>query len=129
NQPDHELIDRRDRGVLRLLWRLAQVTTSLQAQPDAPVQPPEAPAAPGWAGQWHAQRAKHGPDLPPPATAEADGQVVLHWPDHYAAVALPDTPHELQAAWEDRGYSFIRFPADTAAWPPLFQRLGRLLGL
>ena len=62
-------------------------------------------------------------------TAEADGQVVLHWPDHYAAVGLPDTPRELQAAWEDRGYSFIRFPADTAAWPPLFQRLGRLLGL
>ncbi|MNO06935.1 hypothetical protein D3C81_2289260 [compost metagenome] len=55
--------------------------------------------------------------------------MVLHWPDHYAAAGLPDTPRELQAAWEDRGYSFIRFPADTAAWPPLFQRLGRLLGI
>jgi hypothetical protein len=129
NQPDHESIDRRDIGVLRLLWRLAQVKTSLHAQPDAPVHLPEAPAAPGWAGQWHALRAKHAPDLPAPATAEADGQVVLHWPDHYAAVGLPDTPRELQAAWEDRGYSFIRFPADTSAWLPLFQRLGRLLGL
>ena len=84
---------------------------------------------PGWTGQWQALRAEHAPDLPSPATAEADGQVVLHWPDHYTAVGLPDTPRELQAAWEDRGYSFIRFPADTAAWPPLFQRLGRLLGL
>jgi hypothetical protein len=129
NQPDHELIDRRDSGALRLLWRLAQVTTSLQRQPDTPVQLPPAPAMPGWVGQWQAQRSEHAPDLPPPASAEADGQVVLHWPDHYAAVALPDTPRELQAAWEDRGYSFVRFPADTAAWPPLFQRLGRLLGL
>ncbi|OJH79417.1 MAG: ATP-dependent helicase [Stenotrophomonas maltophilia] len=129
NQPDHELIDRRDSGVLRLLWRLAQVTTSLQGQPDMPVQLPPAPAMLGWAGQWQASRAEHAPDLPPPASAEADGQVVLHWPDHYAAAGLPDTPRELQAAWEDRGYSFIRFPADTAAWPPLFQRLGRLLGI
>ena len=129
NQPDHELIDRRDSGALRLLWRLAQVATSLQAQPDIPVQLPLPPAMPGWAGQWQAQRREHAPDLPQPASAETDGQVVLHWPDHYAAVGLPDTPRELQAAWEDRGYSFIRFPADTATWPPLFQRLGRLLGL
>ena len=71
--------------------------------------------------------AQHAPDLPPPATAEADAQVVLHWPDHYTAVALPDTPRGLQSAWEDRGYTFIRFPTDTAAWPPLFQRIGRLL--
>ncbi|CAM5419000.1 hypothetical protein RLIN73S_00018 [Rhodanobacter lindaniclasticus] len=55
--------------------------------------------------------------------------MVLHWPGEYAAVALPDTPRELQAAWEDRGYTFIRFPADTDAWTPLFQRLARLLGL
>lgn len=129
NQPDHELIDRRDSGALRLLWRLAQVTTSLQRQPDTPVQLSPAPAIPGWAGQWQSLRAEHAPDLPPPASAEADGRVLLHWPDHYAAAGLPDTSRELQAAWEDRGYSFIRFPADTAAWPPLFQRLGRLLGL
>ena len=84
---------------------------------------------PGWVGQWQALSAEHAPDLPPPATAEADGQAVLHWPEHYVAVGLPDTPRELQAAWEDRGYTFIRFSADTATWPPLFQRLGRLVGL
>ena len=129
NQPDHELINRRDQDVLRLLWRLTQVHTELQAPSSPPVLPPEPPAMPGWAGQWQTQREQHAPELPLPASAEAGEQVILHWPDHYTAVALPDTPRELQAAWEDRGYSFIRFPTDTEAWPPLFQRLGRLLGL
>jgi hypothetical protein len=60
---------------------------------------------------------------------ETEGFALLYWPDHYVAIALPDTPRELQALWEDRGFTFIRFPADTEAWPALFQRLGRLLGL
>lgn len=58
-----------------------------------------------------------------------DGTELLHWPDHYVAVALPDISRDLQAAWEERGYTFVRFPADTNAWTPLFQRLARLLGL
>lgn len=82
----------------------------------------------GWAGQWEVMRIQHAVDLPSPAMAEVSAQIILHWPEHYTAVALPDTPRELQAAWEDRGYSFIRFPVDTDAWPSLFQRLGRLLG-
>ncbi|MEY2117167.1 DEAD/DEAH box helicase [Rhodanobacter sp. FW106-PBR-R2A-1-13] len=129
NQPDHELINRRDPHALRLLWRLAQIKTALQPSPQAPQLPPEPPTMPGWTGQWREMCLLHAPDLPPPALAEAAGQMVLHWPGEYAAVALPDTPRELQAAWEDRGYTFIRFPADTNAWTPLFQRLARLLGL
>lgn len=128
NQPDHELINRRDPEALRLLWRLAQVTTSLQPSSSAPALPSEQPAMQGWAGQWEVMRIQHAVDLPSPAMAEVSAQIILHWPEHYTAVALPDTPRELQAAWEDRGYSFIRFPVDTDAWPSLFQRLGRLLG-
>lgn len=128
NQPDHELVDRRDGDALRLLWRLAHTTTSLQPDLDTPIDVPEAPATPGWAGQWLTARAEHAPNLALPATAEVGESVVLHWPDQYAAVALPDTPRELQAAWEDRGYSFIRFPTNLDAWPALFQRLARLIG-
>lgn len=61
--------------------------------------------------------------------AETSEQLVLYWPDHYAAAALPDTPREVQSAWEDRGYTFVRFPSDASAWPSLFQRLARLLTL
>lgn len=128
NQPDHELINRRDGDALRILWRLAQVETELQPPQEAAALPSEPDVTPGWAGQWQQARAQHAPDMTVPARAVADDITVLHWPDHYAAVALPDTPRDLQAAWEDRGYSFIRFPADISAWAPLFQRLARLLG-
>ncbi|MEN1565326.1 hypothetical protein AAIH74_36965, partial [Pseudomonas aeruginosa] len=94
-----------------------------------PLLPPEPEASSGWAGQWRQAATTHLPDGPLPASVDIEGLALLHWPDHYAAIALPDTPRDLQAAWEDRGYTFIRFPADTDAWPMLFQRLGRLLGL
>lgn len=128
NQPDHELIDRRDPQALRTLWRLAQVQTELQAAADTPVPSSESVTQPGWSGQWLHARDQHAASLPLPATAQVDACTVLHWPDHYAAIALPDTPRELQSAWEERGYTFIRFPADPETWTPLFQRLARLLG-
>ena len=128
NQPDHELIDRRDPQALRALWRLAQVQTELQAAAHTLVPSPEPVAQPGWSGQWLHARDQHVASLPLPATAQVDACTVLHWPDHYAAIALPDTPRELQSAWEERGYTFIRFPADPETWTPLFQRLARLLG-
>ena len=128
NQPDHEQIDRRDAAALRLLWRLAHVQTELQPRDSATPALPQASSLPGWPGQWLASCSEHAAGLPPPTQVTSGEHTVLHWPDHYTAVALPETPRELQAAWEDRGYTFVRFPADTAAWLPLFQRLGRLLG-
>lgn len=126
NQPDHALIDRRDEDAARILWRLAQAQTSLQ-EDAAPELPPEPEQAEGWVAKW--RRAANGltPPLPPPAVGAVDGIEVLHWPDHYTAVALPDTPRALQATWEDRGFTFVRFPDNEAAWAPLFQRLARLI--
>ncbi|RQV56160.1 DUF1998 domain-containing protein [Burkholderia cenocepacia] len=129
NQPDHELIDRRNIEAVRILWRLAQVEAIAQQQEAEPFLPAEPEALSGWAGQWRQAAAMHLPSGPHPASVEIEGLALLHWPDHYAAIALPDTPRDLQATWEDRGYTFIRFPADADAWPMLFQRLGRLLGL
>jgi hypothetical protein len=128
NQPDHELIDRRNPQALRILWRVAQVETELQGPPDAPTLPPEPVAVSGWAAQWQQAWEQHGAGMPPLALALIDDITIQHWPVHYVAVALPDTPRELQAAWEDRGFTFIRFPADSDTWAPLFQRLVRLLG-
>lgn len=128
NQPDHELIGRRNTQALRILWRLAQVHTQLQDSPDAELPPEPEDSLSGWAAQWQQAAKEHLPDLPAPTLMEADGATLLHWPDYYAAVALPDTPRDLQATWEDRGYSFIRFPADEAVWPAMMQRLARLLG-
>ncbi|WP_354674302.1 DEAD/DEAH box helicase [Cupriavidus alkaliphilus] len=129
NQPDHELIDRRDEMALRILWRLACIETIVQDETAEPVLSPEPEAASGWVGQWRQSATEQVPALPQPVATSIDAITLLHWPDHYVAVALPDTPRDLQAAWEDRGYTFIRFPSDAASWTPLLQRLGRLLGI
>lgn len=129
NQPDHELIDRRDTQALRILWRLAQVDTKLQDGLPAELPPEPESDLSGWAAQWRQVAQQQLPELPGPNPLEVGGVMLLHWPEHYVAVALPDTPRELQAAWEDRGYTFIRFPAEDVAWPAMMQRLARLLGL
>jgi hypothetical protein len=127
NQPDHELIDRRDSTVLRTLWRLAQVETRLLAQSVPSLQPAASNVAEGWVARWLEAASVHG-TLPAPAQARVDACTVLHWPDHYSGAALPDTPRDLQAAWEDRGYTFVRFASDVDSWPAAFAKLLRLLG-
>ena len=127
NQPDHPLIDRRDSETLRILWRLAQIRTELLTALPAPLIPEKEPEVAGWGAQWQQHAARLA--LPVPSRVEVDSISVLHWPDRYAAIALPDTPRELQAAWEDRGYTFVRFVSDTGAWPAAMQRLARLLGV
>lgn len=129
NQPDHDVIHRQDEHARRILWRLARIETQLGADPAASVPLPEPDPAPGWTGQWQQAAAQQLSEAPAPAKVRIDGTELLHWPDHYVAVALPDISRDLQAAWEERGYTFVRFPADTNAWTPLFQRLARLLGL
>lgn len=128
NQPDHELIDRRDEHARRVLWRLAQIETKLQATTAGPLPPPDPVEIAGWVAQWRRELEQGALVLAPPVSVQVDGIVLLHWPDHYTAVALPDTPRELQSAWEDRGYTFVRFSADSATWPAAYQRLNRLLG-
>ena len=128
NQPDHELINRRDEAALRVLWRLAEVRTRIEAS-SGPELPTEPDAPPGWSGQWLEAAATHLASLPAPEVATVDDVIVLHWAEHYVAVALPDTPRELQSAWEERGYTFIRYSAEPENWPTLFPRLARLLGL
>ena len=121
NQLDHTLIDRRDAQAVQILWRLARIeTTPLNDDAPDPQLPPEPEAVSGWTGQWRQSAALHLPACPPPATVADDGLAMLYWPDHYAAVALPDITRERQALWEDRGFTFIRFPADTETWPALF---------
>jgi hypothetical protein len=128
NQPDHDLIDRRDPDARALLVRLARTKTVLL--PAAAAEPEPAPETPAgsWESRWRAAFAASLQGVPGPVRSEVDGQRVLQWTDDLVAVALPDVTRELQADWEDRGYTFVRFPADESVWPSLFVRLGRFLG-
>lgn len=127
NQPDHEFIDRRDEVALKILWRLATARTHVddaftpQTLPEPPI------VVSGWTARWREIQAQHAPQLASPAVTRVDDTEILHWPNDYVAVALPDTPRALQAAWEDRGFTFVRFLDNDAAWPALFARLEKIL--
>ncbi|MEC9357551.1 MAG: DEAD/DEAH box helicase [Pseudomonadota bacterium] len=129
NQPDHELLDRRDDHARRILWRLACSTTDLSV--DATAQTAE--SAPddkeprGWEATWRQSASAHSPQLPQPKRSEHAGSSLLHWPEHYVAIALPDTTRSLQAEWEDKGYTFVRFSDDQASWPAALKKLEKLV--
>ncbi|HET8554708.1 MAG TPA: DEAD/DEAH box helicase [Rhodanobacteraceae bacterium] len=127
NQPQHEQIDRRDQEVRRQLWRLAHIRTKLMDRQPAPLIPDTSPEPTGWAAEWmqHAEKFH----LPAPAHTHVNESLILHWPDHYVAIALPDNPRDMQAAWEDKGYTFVRFAPDTTTWPAKLAQVARLLGL
>jgi Lhr-like helicase len=130
NQPDHELIDRRDPIARQILARLASVRTSLI---DPTVEEPtvfvESVNENSWEARWHAGAAKHIAAAQAPVRSTIGDYAVLQWSTDLIAVALPDTPRELQHDWEERGYTFVRFASDESTWPQTFARLARLLSL
>lgn len=127
NQPDHELIDRRDEAAMRILWRLAEARTRLDDTHEPPNLPIPPASTTGWLARWRQAAVEQAPTLPTPLAVDTEGVTILHWPEHYIAIALPDTPRELQAIWEDRAFTFVRFPDNEHGWAPLFQRLVKML--
>lgn len=129
NQPEHELLDRRDQTARRILWRLACSHTEL-TEDDTPAccMDEDANAPQGWPARWRQAMNDEAPALPAPIVSETGGLLLLHWPDHYVAVALPDTPRALQGEWEDKGYTFVRFSENLTTWPDAFRKLSKLLG-
>lgn len=128
NQPDHELLDRRDTHARRILWRLACSETNLHDVTLPAAQAVESPGTPkGWEAIWRGLAETNAPQLPAPVRAEHAGETLLHWPDHFVGVALPDTSRTVQAEWEDKGYTFVRFTEDQTSWPAAIKKLERLV--
>jgi hypothetical protein len=125
NQPDHELIDRRDEGARSLLLRLA----SARVQAAVTMPPPVlASVSSGNDSDWATQATARGV---PPADAEplvvGGAKVPLVWRRHYV-VAIHDHASPDVIAWlDDLGFEVIRFEA-RSAWPGAFERLLSLLG-
>jgi DEAD/DEAH box helicase/MrfA Zn-binding domain/Helicase conserved C-terminal domain len=129
NQPDHELIDRRDPAARSILLRLARSGTQLIERPPAEL-PVDAAVADekAWEGRWLTAAGEHLRGADRPVRSRIGDGVLLQWTDDLVAIALPDTPVELQHEWEERGYTFVRFASDPSTWPATFTRLARLLG-
>jgi hypothetical protein len=123
NQPDHELIDRRDLELRRLLLRLAAHETQLST-PNAPGSSTKAGSAlpSGWVA---AARARGVPD-PDGEPLEVDGVTVpLVWRGAYVAALIGD--NEPSDALAGRGLEVVSFDSDPASWDKAFERLAVLL--
>ena len=132
NQPDHDLLDRRDKDARLLLLRLARASTTgitealaVDAGSDSP--PPS--QADGPVTRWLAQaeaRELPRPDAEP--LAMGDTLIQLVWRSHYVAALLGAPPEEAVAQLEARGFEVVVFPDKEEAWPEPFTRLASALG-
>jgi hypothetical protein len=130
NQPDHELIDRRDRNARELLIRLARsTTTGLASQAGVPgATAGLAPTDPGLA-RWLELALGRG--LPPPDAeplVAADRLLPLVWRDHYVAAAFGDPGPAAAQKLEALGFELVSFDGPETQWAEPFRRLAAALG-
>ncbi|MBI5500477.1 MAG: DEAD/DEAH box helicase [Deltaproteobacteria bacterium] len=132
NQPDHELLDRRDAGARELLVRLAHSTTSGVGPGPLPRRsslPPPPGADPVLVRLLELPRLR---DLPR-RDAEPlviDGVVVpLVWRAHSVAAALDPLPAQVARALEDLGFAVVVLGRDEAGWAESLAHLAVALGM
>jgi len=101
NQPDHELIDRTDPEVLRVLLRLArsEVSPVEHSEPDSTC------------SEWIAAFGRWGLPKPYGAPLSANGELLpLVWPEHRVAAAIGTLAEETRKAVDDLAYSAVVLP-------------------
>jgi hypothetical protein len=129
NQPDHELIDRRDAQAKAILLRLARASVSglelaRSTPPPAPAGAEDTPES-----RWRARAAALGLPAPDPAPlAEGGVSLPLVWRGHYVVAALGALGAAAVGRLEDRGFAVIPFDADEATWAEPFRQLAGALG-
>ncbi len=130
NQPDHELLDRRDQPTRALLVRLAKAKLEGLEAPVCLHQDEPAPTsaradlASAWRGFARA-RELPSPDSEPLVIAATS--VAIVWRDHYVA-ALFELDAALVAALETKGFEVVVLGANEAAWAEPTATLATLLG-
>ena len=125
NQPDHELIDRRDETARTLLLRLASSATAPPPSDTSPA-PNATPSAND--DPWSAEATLRGLPRPDASPLVLDGHSLpLVWRRHYVAALLEPPTAALLTQLEDLGFEPIRFD-DRATWPDAFARLATVLG-
>jgi hypothetical protein len=109
NQPDHEVIDRTDDDVRRVLLRLAR----------SEVAPIRSSVGASETGAWSEALSSWGLPLPDSEPLVIDGAVVpLAWRAHLAAAAFERVEDTARAALEARGFAVITVPDEPGDAPP-----------
>jgi hypothetical protein len=124
NQPDHEILDRRDEAAQEMLLRIAHGATK-----PARAAPPEMRpvASTGDLAEWRAEaRRRSIPDPDSEPLRIGEQKIPLVWRHHYVAVLLNGSDadlHELDAL----GFEVIAF-RNRDTWDAAFRRLARAVG-
>jgi hypothetical protein len=131
NQPDHELIDRRDERARQILLRLARARSTVdrrsQGQPDVGAHGNE--SGDGTRARWQRQLRAVGLPSPDQEPLLIDGQrVEAVWREHYAAALVDDAEHIVEQRLRDRGFEVVVFGVVETEWPESFARLASALG-
>lgn len=121
NQPDHELLDRRDEAARRLLVRLASSTT----KPTTTSLSPRGQTVGVGHERWQEAAKSRGLPLPDAAPLE---DVALVWRANYVVASLKPMTAEATAKLLDKGLEVIVFPEDESGWSEAFARLAKALG-
>jgi hypothetical protein len=131
NQPDHELLDRRDDTAQALLVRLARARlTGLEppvvrrARASAP--PPNADAL---TTAWLAYASTRELPAPDGEPLSIDGSAVpLVWREHYVVAVLEPPGAVMAKQLADKGFEVVTLGLDEAGWATSIDVLVRLLG-
>ena len=120
NQPDHELLDRRNPKARELLLRLSR-SEVVVASAGASTPPPFLAPSDSLLTTWFKRADALG--IPRPDTAPVDG-FPLAWRSHMTVATLnPADTSKL----EDKGFSVIHFGVDPDAWQAPFAKLAKEL--
>jgi hypothetical protein len=130
NQPDHELIDRRDEAARHVLLRLARSTTFLNLTRASVAQNGHSgnsnePPPDGWNGRL---RDMGLPEPDAESLALAGGTVERVWRDHYAAAIVGPADEAVLRALRNRGFEVVLFDESGSDWTAGFTRLAAALG-
>jgi len=130
NQPDHELLDRRDKDARGFLLRLAQGRLTELEAPVArrSTEPPPTSADGDIASVWRTYA--RGQELPSPDSEPLviDEQAVeLVWRGHYVAALFAESV-DLTAKLENKGFEVVVLGDSEAAWAETTSSLAKLLG-
>jgi superfamily II DNA/RNA helicase len=132
NQPDHELLDRRDVDARTLLLRLARSHTSGLATPSVggsatAGSPSDAP--PGSLGRWMERLDRLGLTTPDREPLPAAGAVFpLVWRNHYAVAVLGSGDEHGLKHLAGLGFEVVVFESSESTWTEPFRRLAAALG-
>lgn len=132
NQPDHELLDRRDEVARNFILRLARAKVTISGSAIAPATGASLATAPvpqGNTAQWLGKARGH--DLPTPdaeALSVGSQTIPLVWRKHYVAAVFEALSTDIMTSLNDKGFEVVVLGADEAAWSASMSQMQALLG-